>query len=435
MGMKTEAQNTIRVSTFTGGLVGPSLAMLGPLADGGTLIAETAPGCWGPMITPSFQGGHEVTTPVAVVGAEPGDAIAIRIQEIRVTSMATASGVMDAVEGRFTGDPFVARRCPECGTEAPPTRVEGTGKEAVHCAVCGAEVSPFRVSNGYTIVFDDERQIAVTVGPKVANELAEDAATVMALPEESCQNPIVALCPADLPGVVTRLRPFLGNIGTTPAIDMPDSHNAGDFGQFLVDAPHQYGIAREELEGRTDGHLDIDSVRAGAILICPVKVPGGGVYLGDAHAMQGDGEIAGHTTDVSAEVTLQVSVIKGLGIEGPILLPPAEDLPYLARPISQAERSAAKRLAEKVGQGELEEAAPIQVVGSGANLNEATDNGVARLAALMGMSTEEVLNRVTLSGAVEIGRLPGVVTVTMLAPMARLAELGLADLVKEQYQM
>ena len=433
--MSQEVQETVRVSTFTGGLVGPSNTQLGPVADGGTILADTAPGCWGPMITPSFQGGHEVTTPVAVEGAEPGDAIAIRIKEVRVTSTATASGVMAVVEGRFTGDPFVARQCPECGTESPPTRVEGSGTEAIHCAVCGAEVSPFRVTNGYTIVFDDERQTAVTVGPRVAEELAQDAAAIMALPEESCQNPVVALCPADLAGVVTRLRPFLGNIGTTPAIDMPDSHNAGDFGQFLVDAPHKYGIAKEQLEARTDGHLDIDSVREGAILICPVKIPGGGVYLGDAHAMQGDGEIAGHTTDVSAEVTLQVHVLKGLKLEGPILLPPAEDLPYLARPLGPAEKEAARRLAEKFGQDVLEEAAPIQMVGSGANLNEATDNGVARLAQLLDMSTDEVLNRVTLSGAVEIGRLPGVVTVTMLVPVAKLEALGLAELVKGQYSL
>ena len=430
-----EAQKTIRVATFTGGLVGPGIPMLGPIADGGTIVAETAPGCWGPMITPSFRGGHEVTTPVAVEGAEPGDAIVIRIQKIRVTSTATASGTMSFVEGRYIGDPFVARQCPNCGTKNPPTRVEGIGPEAIRCAVCGAEVNPFRMTNGYTILLDNERQIAVTVGPAVAEELAKDAAKVMALPKNSQQNPSVALCPADIPGVVTRLRPFIGNIGTTPAIDMPDSHNAGDFGQFLVGAPHEYGITKEQLEARTDGHMDIDSVREGAILLCPVKVPGGGVYLGDAHAMQGDGEIAGHTTDVSAEVTLQVNVLKGLRIGGPILLPPVEDLPLLARPLTAAEKEAAKRMAEKFGQATLEELAPIQMVGSGANLNEATDNGVARLAELLGMSKEEVLNRVTISGAVEIGRLPGVVTVTMLAPLTKLAELELAELVKEQYAL
>ncbi len=432
--MDGKVQETIRVSTFTGGLVGPSIPMLGPVADGGLILAETAPGCWGPMITPSFQGGHEVTTPVAVEGAQPGDAIAIHIQKIRVTSTATASGTMSFVEGRYTGDPFVARYCPECGGEKPATRVACIGPEAICCVACGSEVSPFRLSNGYTIVFDDERQVAVTVGRAVAEKLAQDAEKVMALPKESAQNPAVALCPSDIPGLITRLRPFIGNIGTTPSIDMPDSHNAGDFGQFLIGAPHQYGITKEQLdEARTDGHLDIDSVREGAVLICPVKVPGGGVYLGDAHAMQGDGEIAGHTTDVSAEVSFQVSVLKGLKIGGPILLPRLEDLPYLARPLVSAEKEAARRLAERFGQDVLEDAAPIQMVGSGANLNEAADNGVTRLSELFGISKEEVMNRVTITGAVEIGRLPGVVTITMLVPMTKLAEVGLAELVKKHY--
>ena len=428
------AHETVRVATFTGGLIGPSIPMMGPLTPGGTLIAETAPGCWGPMITPSFQGGHEVTTPVAVAGAEPGDALVIHIRRIRVTSVVTSSGVMSIVEGRYTGDPFVARFCPQCGTQNPPTRLEGTGPEAVRCGVCGAEVSPFRVTHGYTIVLDGENGVAVTVGPDVAETLARDAARWMALPQASAQHPIVAMRPADLPGVITRMRPFIGNIGTTPSIDMPDSHNAGDFGQFLVGAPHRYGLTKEQLdEARTDGHMDIDSVREGAILICPVKVPGGGVYLGDVHAMQGDGEIAGHTTDVSAEVTLQVDLLKGFNAGGPILLPPLEDLPPLARPWRPAGREVARKLAERFGQHVLEDAAPIQMVGSGANLNEATENGVKRLARLLDMSPEEVLNRVTISGGVEIGRLPGVVTVTMLVPLEKLAALGLADLVRRQY--
>lgn len=432
--MKSEVKKLIKVATFTGGLVGPGIPMIGPVADGGTIVAETAPGCWGPMITPSFRGGHEVTTPVAVEGAEPGDAVVIRIRKIEVTSLATASGTMSFVEGRYTGDPFVARHCPECEADNPPTRVEGIGAEAIRCSACGAEVNPFRVGNGYTMVFDDERQMGVTLGKDAAEKLALDAADIMALPEESAQNPIVALCPADIPGLVTRLRPFIGNIGTTPTIDMPDSHNAGDFGQFLIDAPHDYCITRDQLEEvRTDSHMDVDAIREGAILVCPVKVPGGGVFVGDAHAMQGDGEIAGHTTDVSARITLEVSVQKGLDIGGPLLLPRVEDLPYLARPFSAAEKKAANNLADTYGQGQLEETAPIQMLGSGANLNEATDNGVARLVNLLDFSVEEVLNRVTISGAVKIGRLPGVVTVSMLVPLDRLEKLGLAELVKEQY--
>ena len=432
--MDIEVKGIIYVDTYTGGVVGPRVPMLGPVADGGTIVAETAPGCWGPMITPEFRGGHEVTQPVAVEGAEVGDAIAVRIRKVEVTSMATASGTMTFVDGRYDGDPFVARHCPNCGTRNPASRLDGIGPEAVRCAVCGAEVSPFRLSHGYTMAFDEEREAAITVGREVAETLARDASKVMALPKESRQNPVVALAPADLPGVVSRLRPFVGNLGTTPSIDMPDSHNAGDFGTFLLGAPHEFGISKEQLDlHRTDGHMDIDSVREGAILICPVKVPGGGVYIGDAHAMQGDGEIAGHTTDVSAQVTVQVNVVKGLTLEGPILLPPAEDLPYLARPLSTADKARARTLAARLGQSVLEESAPIQAVGSGGTINEAVDNGVARLAALFDMPTEEVLNRVTLTGAVEIGRLPGVVTVSLRVPLEKLSAAGLGDIVKGQY--
>src|SRR6266404_978511 len=76
----------LRVDSYTNGLLGPSQPMLGPLADGGTLIAGTPPGCWRPMITPAFEGGHEVTQPVAIAGAEIGDAVALKLRRCRHSS-------------------------------------------------------------------------------------------------------------------------------------------------------------------------------------------------------------------------------------------------------------------------------------------------------------------------------------------------------------
>jgi len=192
-------------------------------------------------------------------------------------------------------------------------------------------------------------------------------------------------------------------------------------------------VSAEQLSARTDGHLDIDAVRAGAILVCPVKVPGGGVYMGDMHAMQGDGEIAGHTADVAGTVTLQVSVIKGLGIDGPVLFPVAEDLPFLARPLTAQERADAQVLAQRYGAGAVEDSLPVSFVGSGPDLNSAVENGLGRAAAVLGMKVPEVMNRATISGAIEIGRAPGVVHVTFRAPVAALAERGLDGLAREQY--
>jgi formamidase len=428
------AHPTVFVDTFTNGLLGPELEMLGPVEDGGHVVVNTTPGCWGPMITPSLRGGHEVAQPVAVAGAEPGDAIAIRIKDIEVTSIATASGNDVSPEGSFNGDPYCAAVCPGCGSEYPETRVEGIGQEAVRCASCGADATPFKFTNGYTIAFDHGRKMGVTLGSTAAERIASEAARYAALPENSVQNPILTFAPHDLVALATRLRPFMGQLGTTPSTTMPDSHNAGDFGAFLIGAPHGYSLTAEELvEHRTDGHMDIDAVRAGAILICPVKLPGGGIYMGDMHALQGDGEIAGHTCDVSGTVTLQVELLKGLDIDGPLLLPLEEDLPFLARPLSPEERARAAELAQEWGLDALEESAPISVIGSGPDLNSATDNGLERAARLLDMEVPEVMNRATITGAIEIGRHPGVVQITFRAPLDRLQRKGLAPYVRDQY--
>ena len=51
------------------------------------------------------------------------------------------------------------------------------------------------------------------------------------------------------------------------------------------------------------------------------------------------------------------------------------------------------------------------------------------------MSEGEVRTRCTFTGGVEIGRLPGVVQLTMLAPMDVLEDRGLATLVRDQYDL
>src|SRR5690606_2702438 len=267
------------VNTFTDGLLDPEREMLGPVQDGGTIVATTAPGCWGPMITPRLRGGHEVTEPVAVDGAEPGDAVVLRVQELLVTSIATASGHDRLVEGHYLSDPYVAARCPGRGELYPETDLNGIGPEAVRCTACGTAVMPFMMENGYTAVFDHHRTVGVTVDRQAAERIAREAVRYTALPEHSVQHPVLTLAPHDLVGIPVRMRPFLGQLGTMPAVRMPDSHNAGDFGSALVGAAHEYALLPDQLELRTDGHMDIDAVRPGTIVLAPVKVPGAGIYL------------------------------------------------------------------------------------------------------------------------------------------------------------
>jgi acetamidase/formamidase len=425
--------DSLTVDRFTDGVLDPERPMLGPVRSGGTIVAHTAPGCWGPMITPELRGGHEVTQPVAVDGAEIGDALVIHIESIVVTSRATSSGCDRPIAGRFLGDPFVAAQCPNCGRMNPPTVRRGIGPESIRCAACDADATPFHISHGYTIAFDESHGMGVTLNGPAAEAIARDAVEWAALPPNSIQNPILTFAPHDLVGVPARLRPFLGQLGTTPGVALPDSHNAGDFGSFLIGAPHALAVTPEQLQLRTDGHMDIDAVRAGAIVVCPVKVRGGGVYLGDMHAMQGDGEIAGHTCDVAGVTTLRVEVLKGLRLDGPVLLPRVDDLPPLAQPFTADERAHALAVARVHGLNDVEETLPLSVVGTGVDLNLATENGLRRAANLLDMSVDEVRNRATIAGAIEIGRHPGVVQVTFHAPVDRLHRCGLLELARSQY--
>ena len=431
------AQDHVLVDRYTD-LVGPSNEMLGPVKDGGRIEYLTVPGCWGPMITPSIRSGHEVTLPVRVEGARVGDAVALHVETVEQTSRATTSGTHVGVEGRFISDPFVANICPTCRDAGrhflyPDTYLDGIGEEAVRCKACHSPVMPFHMVEGYTMVFDEAKGIGVTVAPARAEALAHEAREWVALTEHSTQHPIVLLGKADLVGAMTRCRISVGNLGSIPAVDLPSSHNCGDFGAFLVGAAHEFAVTDEQLEMRTDVHMDIDSVREGSVVIVPVKVDGAGLYAGDVHAMIGDGEIAVHTTDVAARVVVRVEVVKGLELDGPLLLPPVDDLPFLARPFSADEVTRGQTLAAANATALEGPVLPVQVLGSGPFINAAVDNAVTRAAQLFGMSVDEVKNRSTISGAVDIGRLPGFVQLSLLVPRERLERLGIRHLVEGQY--
>jgi acetamidase/formamidase len=332
----------------------------------------------------------------------------------------------------------VANICPTCRDAGrhflyPDTYLDGIGESAVKCSTCHSEVIPFHMVEGYTMAFDEQKEIGVTVTPARAEEMARHARDWVALTEHSTQHPIVALGRADLVGTMTRCRISAGNLGSIPAIDLPSSHNCGDFGAFLVGAEHEFAVTEKQLELRTDVHMDVDSVRQGSVVIVPVKVDGAGIYAGDVHAMIGDGEVAVHTTDIGARLVVRVDVIKGLELDGPLLLPPVEDLPFLARPFTADEIARGQALAETHATPLEGAVLPVQVLGSGPYLNAAVDNAIARAAKLFAMTVDEVKNRSTISGAVDIGRLPGFVQLSLLVPRDRLERIGIDHVVEAQY--
>jgi len=78
-------------------------------------------------------------------------------------------------------------------------------------------------------------------------------------------------------------------------------------------------------QGPYGGNLDYSSLTKGATVYLPVFHPGAYFYIGDGHAAQGDGEIAGNALETSLDITFTIRLIKGLNLS----YPRAEDPIYI----------------------------------------------------------------------------------------------------------
>ena len=131
--------------------------------------------------------------------------------------------------------------------------------------------------------------------------------------------------------------PFIGTIGTSPEIEAITSLQ-----------PDYYG-----------GNMDLPDVGPGSIIYLPVNTEGALLYLGDCHAVQGDGELCGVALEMPATVEIQIDLIKGHKIAWPRL----ENADFVmtigsARPMEDAVRIAYRELvrwiAPELGVGEDE---------------------------------------------------------------------------------
>ncbi|MGI4879278.1 MAG: acetamidase/formamidase family protein, partial [Janthinobacterium lividum] len=76
--------------------------------------------------------------------------------------------------------------------------------------------------------------------------------------------------------------------------------------------------------GRYGGNMDFNEVVEGNTVYLPVQQPGALLYLGDAHALQGDGETSQYALETSMDVTFSVELIKGKAIGMPRVESPAQ---------------------------------------------------------------------------------------------------------------
>lgn len=89
--------------------------------------------------------------------------------------------------------------------------------------------------------------------------------------------------------------PMLGCIGTSPAVGVPTTLPAGTHG----------------------GNLDLVEVCPGSTIHLPVFVEGACLYLGDAHAAMGHGELSATGLEMAAETTITVELHKSKPLIGP----------------------------------------------------------------------------------------------------------------------
>jgi acetamidase/formamidase len=198
------------------------------IQPGETLVVESEDALSGQLKTgddrrdkSTVPKSNPVAGPILVEGAEPGDALAVTVEEIRSR---------DGQAATYTGHP--GRLAEWLGSEEPSL----------------ARICPIRDGQVYW------------------NE----------------QTPIP-------------FAPMLGCLGTAP----------------------EWGVASTQPAGAHGGNMDLVEVCPGAVISLPVFCPGGYLYLGDAHAAMGHGELSGTGLEMAAETTITVDLVKGKQLAGP----------------------------------------------------------------------------------------------------------------------
>ena len=117
-------------------------------------------------------------------------------------------------------------------------------------------------------------------------------------------------------------------------------------------APSRGQAISTATSGEHGGNMDYRGFVAGVTVYFPVLVEGALVHLGDGHAIQGDGEIAGTGIEISMDVEFSVDLIKGQRITWPR----GENADYIfavgnARPLDQCVQHATSEMARWLGEG------------------------------------------------------------------------------------
>lgn len=102
----------------------------------------------------------------------------------------------------------------------------------------------------------------------------------------------------DIGGLELRARPMLGCVGVAP--------------------PRKEAVSTAT-PGPFGGNMDYAGMNAGVKVMLPVYEPGALLFIGDGHAVQGEGEVVGTGVETTMDVEFSVQVVKKTPIQWPRL--------------------------------------------------------------------------------------------------------------------
>ena len=138
-----------------------------------------------------------------------------------------------------------------------------------------------------------------------------------------------------MPGVAIPHQSFMGSVGVLPGAPEVASWLAREAalgavgGIALPPQPigaHPAAICGPEGSAKAEclrtipprengGNMDVKQMQVGTRLLLPCFVDGCGLFVGDVHFAQGDGEVSGTAIEMGARVTVRTEVLKGKGTE------------------------------------------------------------------------------------------------------------------------
>jgi len=92
--------------------------------------------------------------------------------------------------------------------------------------------------------------------------------------------------------IVIPYQPMIGTIGVAPSLETES-------------------ISSSVLPGRHGGNMDLPDIAPASTVFLPVFHAGALLYVGDVHAVQGDGEISGTAVEMPAEVKIKTGLLDG----------------------------------------------------------------------------------------------------------------------------